>query len=121
MTETAKTYNGWTNYETWNVKLWMYNDQGSYQHYEQLAKDVYDGAQAEPSFTKLERAGISLAEMLKREFEEAWQEIMEAAGKHIHLSSSVWADLMGAALSEVNWMEIANALLEDVEEEAASE
>ena len=27
-TDTAekKTYNGWTNYETWNVKLWLDND-----------------------------------------------------------------------------------------------
>ena len=26
----AKTYNGWTNYETWNVALWMDNDYGNY-------------------------------------------------------------------------------------------
>ena len=25
------SYNGWTNYETWNVALWMDNDEGSYQ------------------------------------------------------------------------------------------
>lgn len=24
------TYNGWTNYETWNVALWLDNDQESY-------------------------------------------------------------------------------------------
>ena len=29
MTDT--TYNGWTNYETWNVALWMDNDYESYQ------------------------------------------------------------------------------------------
>ena len=27
---TDKTYNGWTNYETWNVALWIQNDQGLY-------------------------------------------------------------------------------------------
>jgi hypothetical protein len=27
---TQQTYNGWANYETWNVSLWMQNDQFLY-------------------------------------------------------------------------------------------
>ena len=36
----AMSYNGWTNYETWNVALWMDKDETSYQ-YARIAKD-YD-------------------------------------------------------------------------------
>lgn len=121
-TETAtedKKYNGWTNYETWNVKLWMNNDQGSYEHYKELTAEVWKGARGGRPSTLESRKDIAthdLSDLLKDEFEEAWQEIMEAAGKHIHMSSSVWADLVGAALSEVNWREIAESLLEDCED-----
>lgn len=35
---TETTYNGWANYETWNVALWIQNDEGLYS----LAKEHND-------------------------------------------------------------------------------
>ncbi len=34
--KTDNTYNGWKNYETWNVALWIGNDEGLYR----LAKEA---------------------------------------------------------------------------------
>ena len=35
------TYNGWTNYETWNVALWLGNDEGLYQMAQEWAEHGY--------------------------------------------------------------------------------
>jgi len=33
-----ETYNGWKNYETWNVVLWMGNDEGLYHRAKECVK-----------------------------------------------------------------------------------
>lgn len=109
---TEKTYNGWTNYETWNVNLWMNNDAGSDERYRELAQECYNGATDRGvGFTKDEQATFDLAQVLKDEYEEAMADILDAQ----KLNASVWADLLGAALSEVNWHEIAEHLIGDVD------
>lgn len=102
---TDKTYNGWTNYETWNVALWMDNDQGSQEYWQERAEEIAKVAEDKHEATN------ALAEEMKDQHEEASQDLLERA----NAQCSVWADLLGAALSEVCWYEIAGGKLEDVE------
>jgi hypothetical protein len=82
-------YNGWTNYETWAVALWIDNEPGSYEERRDLARRA--------------RSAYDLAGSLK-----SW--MTDAAPD---LGATLWADLLGAALSEVNWQEIAENWYEE--------
>lgn len=105
---TDKTYNGWTNYETWCVNLWLTNEEGSDSYWREQADTYFEQASRanHRTFTPSENARFMLADVLKEQVEEGCPLLSEA---------SMYSDLMGAALSEVNWSEIANAFLEDVE------
>jgi hypothetical protein len=75
-------YNGWTNYETWLVALWLNNDQASYNALEALkAGDASEHRKAE-----------SLEELVRELYE------FEPVG--------IVADLVNSAFARVNWVEI---------------
>ena len=104
---TEQGYNGWANYETWCVNLWLSNDQGTQEHCEEMAQDAWDNAEGGKYLTRLEVATRALAGMLRDEQEEAASELTG--------NSSMFSDLLTAALGEVNWDEIAKAFLECVD------
>ena len=91
------TYNGWSNYETWNVALWIDNEPGTYDERRELARRA--------------RSVSDLANSLK-----AWVEEMAP-----DLGASMFADLLGAALSEVDWSEIADHWYEEAHEDDEAE
>ena len=112
----SKKYNGWTNYETWAVSLWIDNEESSYTHWrEEAASELRDAGPSAYAkftgreiFTPEEVAVLALEKALKSEFEE----------KAPDLGASVWSDLLGAAMSEVNWHEIAEHLIDAAKESA---
>ncbi len=114
---TKKEYNGWFNYETWVVNLWMGNEEGSSSYYAEMAQECWDNAEARPYATREQAATCDLAEMIKDEYEDSMADLLE----HKKLQSSVWADLLNASLSEVNWDEIAEHLIEDVDKTTDAE
>jgi len=103
-----KKYNGWTNYETWAVKLWMDNDEGSDSYWRDEAKSALERAIDDPSdvLSAKEDATANLADIIKEQHEEALPEVNGFA-----------SDLLNAAMSEVNWWEIASHYVDEAAEE----
>ena len=65
MTETDSSYNGWSNYETWVVNLWLGNVEGSYNTCRSLAQRCFEEAVANEVLSRRERACYQLANEVK--------------------------------------------------------
>jgi len=80
-------YNGWKNYETWCVALWIDNDEGLYDE----SRDI------------IRHKSVNDAASILKDWIDEMNPLMD--------DSSMWSDLMRAALSEVDWYEIAENLM----------
>ena len=109
-----QTYNGWTNYPTWAVNLWLSNDEGLYNEARALVADrmVYvdhsDDNVKQGVWTVEQARRFHVSDDLK-----SW--VRDELSPD--LGASFAADLLGYALDQVNWDEIANSWIEDVSAE----
>jgi hypothetical protein len=110
----SKLYNGHANYETWAMSMHLdgnYDGEGTYHHFQELAQEHYDSAEATSYASRDDNARRGLADALKEAMDD---------GCNLIGQCSVYSDLMSAALSEVNWYDLAENLLENVEKEEES-
>jgi len=74
-TLSTETYQGWANYETWNVALWIGNDYGLYnqarrsKNYQDLVNYLYECGSTETpdgvEWTDTKIDGIAINDMMK--------------------------------------------------------
>ena len=65
-----QTYNGWANYETWNVALWIANDEGLYHLAQEVGNyvDFVDvlsdcGSDATPDGVRYDDPAVNVAQI----------------------------------------------------------
>lgn len=104
MTE-EKGYQGWTNYETWATSLWIDNEEPLYREARKMARGARRKAaeQIEDGDKFPREARFILADALKE-----WVE-----GMAPDLGATLFSDLLNAALSAVDWLEIADAYFQE--------
>lgn len=83
-------YNGWKNYETWNVNLWIQNDEGFYSHMVEELRSILETHESDWE-------NVSLAEVRGL--------IREVIG-------SKTPDGVRTTDAKIDWLEISDALLE---------
>ena len=97
-------YNGWHNYETWAVKLWIDNERAEYDYWRNETVETWANTEATEYLTRSQAARFSLADSLKEWHQDNTPDL-----------SGPFCDLLNAALSEIDWDEIADAMLTDAE------
>ena len=103
-------YNGWTNYETWSVSLIVNNDKGLQDEAHEIVRNVLDDEGTTYDVAAAIQDWISQWEPTSDQFKSD-----EYDGNAF---GYLWSQLIGAALSEVNWDEIAENMISDVRENA---
>lgn len=100
----SDTYNGWANYETWLVNLWIDNEQGDQEYWQEQAAECLEGQEG-----SVEDATDRLEDLIQDWYGEA-----RAACQ----TPGVFGDLLQSALSEVNWRELARHYVDAAKEES---
>ncbi len=105
---TKKEYNGWINYETWLVALWIDNEEGSYHERSAAAETAWtDTDEDDTPEDRSDAARIALATWIDDYIEE------RVAAYDLR---GFVADLVSAAVSEVDTFEIADNWLGEYED-----
>ena len=102
------TCNGWSNYETWNWKLWLDNDQGIYEYWSDRVESI-KSAKYTPSYEWETTESLQIRALA----EELESDCDERIDFFTNEESGPFADILSAGIGRIDWREIAENMLSD--------
>tara|TARA_R100000789_G_C2889448_1_gene117007 strand:+ start:135 stop:500 length:366 start_codon:yes stop_codon:yes gene_type:complete len=108
------SYNGWKNRETWAVKLHLDNDQGLYNDYHDLYKEVSKEEPTSEVLTPDKEALYKYSDQLKQWVSDI---LRPSYWRECGMDMPRWAELMNedvGSLWRVDWDGITKSILEDI-------
>ena len=107
--------NGWTNYETWNFKLWLDNDQDLHNYIIGEIKKI-------KAFPSQDNKAYEVSNFLRSYIEDNAPNLnVSTRSQSVHGLMSdkngFYSDILNAALRAINTYEIAESYLEDLKED----
>lgn len=108
------SYSGYANWETWNYALWIDNEEGSWEHVNELARAALDAAGFDVVETEEEREQAKIEAI--RNFSEELKDQAEAEMPDV---SGFWMDALNHTVGMVDWDELATHWIEAVIENVA--
>jgi len=100
--KTRNEYNGWVNYETWLVNLWLMNDSQS----EKIIIDMVEQSRDDDLSGNFEIETVKgLLVTRLRNYLDCFNPLLDQA--------NIYTDLLGSAISEVDFYELADHYLSD--------
>lgn len=100
-TNNPNEYNGYPNYQTWVVALWIDNEQATQEYWQEQAQELL-------STNSRNKAIQELADLLQEDHNYA---AFETTGISV---TGVFADLMNYALGSVDWWFIADGMISEL-------
>jgi len=94
-------YNGWTNFETWAVNIWISSEEGDYLHWQEVAEGCRD------------EAGSDNAEVVELLADKLRDEHFALGDEPYSAEYGLFCDITKGDLWNVNWQEVAAAILEE--------
>ena len=117
-------YNGWSNYETWNFKLWLDNDQDLHNYIiGEIKKIKAIGYDAETKAIGYDSQTYEVSKFLRSYIDDNVPNLnVSTRSQSVYSSMSdkngFYQDILNAGLREINTREIAESYLEDLKEVA---